>query len=135
MSDINKWKHARIGKQYSFSASHQLLDTGIENHQCSRLHGHNYIVEIEVRGEVSPKTGWIVDFAMIDRIIKPLIDKLDHNHLNDIIDNPTAENIAQWVMDNHTPHFIFSVKVWETPKCWAQVVNIDGLWKSAELVE
>ena len=130
-----KWKHARIGKQYSFSASHQLLNTGIENHQCSRMHGHNYIVEIEVRGEVSPKHGWIVDFSMIDRTMKPLIDKLDHYHLNDIINVPTAENVAQWIMDNHTPHFFFSVKVWETPKCWAQVVNPDGLWKSAELIE
>ena len=131
----NKWKHARIGKQYVFSASHQLPNTGVENHPCSKLHGHNYIVEIEVRGEVSPKFGWIVDFAFLDSTIKPLIERLDHSHLNDTIENPTAENIAQWIMDNHSPHFVWSVKVWETPKCWAQVVNPDGLWKSAELAE
>ena len=99
------------------------------------MHGHNYIVEIEVRGEVSPMFGWIVDFSFIDNTIKPLIEQLDHRHLNDIIDNPTAENIAQWIMDNHKPHFIWSVKVWETPKCWAQVVNPDGLWKAEERLE
>ena len=133
MSD--KWKHARIGKQYSFSASHTLDNTGIENHPCSRLHGHNYIVEIQVRGAVSPMFGWVVDFKFIDDSIKPLIDQLDHRHLNDIIDNPTAENIAQWIMDSHSPHFIWSVKVWETSKCWAEVVNPDGLWYKEDKIE
>ena len=131
---MNQWKHARIAKQYNFSASHQL--TGVsEDHPCSRLHGHNYIVEIEVRGEVSPRTGFIVDFYFIDKTFKPLIEQLDHTHLNDMMENPTAENIAQWLMDNHTPHFVWSVKVWETPKCWAQVVNPDGLWKKQERIE
>ena len=132
---MNEWKHARIGKQYSFSASHQLLKTGVKNHPCSRMHGHNYMVEVEVRGEVSPMTGFIVDFAFIDNTFKPLIKQLDHTHLNDTIENPTAENIAQWLMDNHTPHFVWSIKVWETNKCWAQVVNPDGLWKKQERIE
>lgn len=121
------WKKARIAKQYNFSAAHQL--TGVpDSHPCSKLHGHNYMVEVEVRGDVNPKTGFIVDFAYIDDAFDTLINRLDHTNLNDTIENPTAENIAQWLMNNHTPHFVFSIKVWETPKCWAQVVNKDGLF-------
>lgn len=126
---MEKWKFARIGKQYSFSASHQL--TGVpKRHPCAKLHGHNYMVEIEVRGEVSPQTGFICDFAFIDGAFSELIHQLDHSHLNDTIENPTAENIAQWLMDNHTPHFAYSVTVWETPKCWAKVVNINGFFRA-----
>ena len=129
MKRKNTWKRgARIAKQFNFSASHQL--TGVpDDHPCARLHGHNYMVEVEVRGDVNPHTGFVVDFQIIDNAIKPLIEKLDHYHLNDIIENPTAENIAQWIMDNHRPHFAFSVKVWETPKCWAKVLNPDGFWR------
>ena len=94
----NEWKHARIGKQYSFCASHQL--TGVpEGHQCVNLHGHNYVVEVEIRGEINPRTGFIIDFAIIDKVFDPLIAQLDHSHLNDTIDNPTAERIAQWFID------------------------------------
>ena len=129
----DEWKHARIGKQYSFCASHQL--TGVpEGHQCANLHGHNYVVEVEIRGEINPRTGFIIDFAIIDKVFEPLIAQLDHSHLNDTIDNPTAERIAQWIMDNHSPHNAFSIKVWETPKCWAQIVNPNGLWRKADLV-
>ena len=119
---MSKWKAARIGKQYHFSAAHKL--TGVaDSHPCAKLHGHNYIVEVEVNGEINPRTGFVVDFSFIDEKFKPLIDKLDHTYLNEILKNPTAENIAQWLMDNHNPHFIHSIKVWETPKCWAMVVN------------
>ena len=124
---MNPWNKARIAKQYHFSASHQLTQFG-ENHPCARLHGHNYVVEAEVRGEVSPVSGVIVDFYFIDKSVKPIIDSLDHRHLNDFIEIPTAENLAQYIMDQVPTKFLFSVKVWETPKAWAQVINADGLW-------
>ena len=124
---MGNWKHARIGKQYHFSASHQL--TGVpEGHQCGNLHGHNYVVVIEARVDVSHVTGFICDFSFIDKTMNPFIKRLDHSHLNDIIPNPTAENLAQWIMDNYKPRYICSVKVWETPNCWAQVINKGGLW-------
>ena len=128
-----KWNKARIGKHYSFSAAHRL--TGVKDaHPCAKLHGHNYVVEVEVRGDVHPQTGFICDFAFIDKAFKPLIEQLDHTYLNDILDNPTAEIIAQWLMDNHRPHFVYSIKVWETPKCWAQVINKDGLFSADDKI-
>jgi 6-pyruvoyl-tetrahydropterin synthase len=73
-----------------------------------------------------------MDFAYLDQSIAPLIDQLDHRHLNDIIDNPTCENVAQWIMDSHKPHIAWSVKVWETPKCWAMAMNPDGFWRAKD---
>lgn len=126
------WQLCRIGKQYEFSAAHFLpkVDDG---HPCKRMHGHNYTVEIEIRGEIAPINGFCAqtDFSDIDKIVKPIIARVDHRVLNEFIDNPTAENIAAYFlrefMDNSTRH-LFSVKVWETPKCWAMVVNGDGLY-------
>lgn len=131
---MNKWDSARICKQYSFSASHRL--TGVpESHPCAKLHGHNYLVEIEVRGDVSPMTGFIIDFHDLDDDVKPVIAQLDHTHLNDILENPTAERIAQWILDNLPRKYVFSVKVWETPKAWAQVIAGEGLWYARDKVE
>ena len=130
----NGWNVARIGKQYEFSAAHHLPMTR-ENHPCHRMHGHNYTVEVEVRGDVEPLSGWIVDFHHLDQNIKPIIDRLDHQVLNDFIENPTAENIAQHIMDEFPVKYLFAVTVWETPKCWAKVINKDGFYTHAEKIE
>jgi len=128
------WDKARIGKTYYFSAAHFL--TGVSSdHPCAKMHGHNYKVEVEVRGDVSPRTGFIIDFHEIDNVIKPLIKRLDHTTLNDTVENPTAENIARWIMDEYPVKYLFSVKVWETDNCWAQVVNAGGLYSHADKVE
>lgn len=120
--------YLRIGKQYNFSAAHHLPKVP-DGHPCKRMHGHNYMVEVEVRGGVHAN-GFCngLDFYDIDRHLKPLIDQLDHKSLNDFIDNPTAENVAQWLMDGVACTFIYSVTVWETAKCWATVINTDGLF-------
>ena len=104
-------------------------------HPCANMHGHNYIVEVELRGDVEPKSGFIIDFHHIDQNIKPLIDKLDHTLLNDLIDNPTAERIAQWFMDEFPVKYLFAVTVWETQKCWAKVINKGGFYTQAEKIE
>ena len=128
------WDLARIGKRYEFSAAHHL--TGVmPTHPCYKMHGHNYVVEVEVRGDVEPVTGFIIDFHAIDREMKPIIDKLDHSLLNEFIENPTAERIARWIMDEFRVKYLFSVTVWETPKCWAKVINKDGFYTSSEKIE
>ena len=86
-----------------------------------------------MRGEISPVTGFVMDFHEIDRDIKPLISKLDHSHLNDTIDNPTAENIASWILERIPRRYAFSVTIWESEKCWAQVVNADGMYKRGHM--
>lgn len=128
----NSWQLCRIGKQYSFSAAHYLPKVH-NGHPCKRMHGHNYLVEVEYRGEIAPIDGFCgnLDFAKIDAAVKPVIDRLDHQVLNDFIENPTAELIAAYILDeiNSELSIFFSVTVWETPKCWAQVVNGEGFYK------
>ena len=102
------WELCRLAKQYSFSAAH-MLPKVVDGHPCKRLHGHNYVVEIEFRGEIAGD-GFCgnIDFAVMDDGMEPLLKQLDHHYLNDIpgLENPTAELIAKWILDNFTPHFL-----------------------------
>ena len=120
---------ANISKDFAFSASHQLEGLP-EDHQCSRLHGHNYIFRISVTGEVRAP-GFVVDYAELKPINEWIDQHLDHRHLNDVFDfNPTAENMAGHVADMVAQRLAkagyrnvidVNVAVSETPKTWATV--------------
>lgn len=88
-----------ISRSFGFSASHQLR--GLRpDHKCGRLHGHTYTVVLELRG-ILDEVGFVVDFGELDWLSDLLADRLDHQHLNDILDiNPTSENIAGWIADH-----------------------------------
>lgn len=109
-----------ITKQFTFDAAHYLPNVP-EGHKCGRMHGHTYTVRVTVEGEVDPHTGWVADFADITSAWKPLEGIFDHRVLNDIIDNPTAENLAAWIFVYMTEVWasISSVEVSETPNSWA----------------
>lgn len=129
---MKNWQLARIGKQYHFAAAH-FLPKVPDGHKCKNMHGHNYMVEVEIRNEISPLDGFCgnVDFYQVDESMKPIIARLDHKLLNEIegLENPTAENIAAWILKEYQPAILFSVTVWETPKSWATVVNRDGYFQ------
>ena len=78
-----------------FSAAHLLRDY---DGPCARLHGHNWKVEVEVTASALDELGMGVDFGVIKRHTREIIDRLDHRNLNEIPPfderNPTAENIA-----------------------------------------
>ena len=84
-----------LRKTFQFEAAHFLphLPT---LHKCRRLHGHSFKVEVVVEGECDAKLGWVMDYAEIADAFKPILEKLDHYHLNEIpgLENPTSENIA-----------------------------------------
>jgi 6-pyruvoyltetrahydropterin/6-carboxytetrahydropterin synthase len=108
-----------ITKEFHFSASHQL--NGLkEGHQCSRVHGHNYIVKIELRGNTLQKEAqFLQDYGDLKSIKDWIEDNLEHRHLNDLLPgNPTAENIAFWVYHRWKKEFplLSAVEVSETPK-------------------
>jgi 6-pyruvoyltetrahydropterin/6-carboxytetrahydropterin synthase len=68
-----------VSKDYlTFSAAHFLTIAG---HKCESLHGHNYIVTVVVEGAVDRESGFVVDFAVLKRILRPAIDRLDHRVL------------------------------------------------------
>lgn len=112
----------RIFKEFHFEAAHRLPNVPPE-HKCSRLHGHNYKVRIEVSGELMAGLDWVCDFAMIEAIAGVIKEQVDHRYLNDVdgLENPTAEIIAKWILSiaRLTIHNISSVTVWETDDCGA----------------
>jgi 6-pyruvoyltetrahydropterin/6-carboxytetrahydropterin synthase len=112
-----------VTRRYSFEAAHFLPHVP-EGHKCKRMHGHNYEIEVTVSGEVMGN-GFIIDFWDLDKIVDPLVERLDHRTLNDIdgLDNPTAEEIAAWFLwrlqSDHRSFNITSVRCFETKNCWA----------------
>jgi 6-pyruvoyltetrahydropterin/6-carboxytetrahydropterin synthase len=85
-----------LSQRFSFDAAHHLGAGASENR---RLHGHSFYVEVTLRGEPDPKTGFLRDFGQIDAALKQVRELLDHRLLNEIegLDNPTLENIARFI--------------------------------------
>lgn len=112
-----------ITKQFTFSASHQLKELP-DDHPCARLHGHNYIVEVELQSKKLDKKGFVRDYTEL-KTLKDMIDtNLDHRHLNDVLgdDLITAEQLAKWLYEwcrKQWPEVV-AVRVSETPKTWAE---------------
>jgi 6-pyruvoyltetrahydropterin/6-carboxytetrahydropterin synthase len=74
-------------------------------HPCGRLYGLAFYLDIHVLGPLDPATGWVFDFAEIERAFAPLRARLDHNYLNDIegLENPTSEMLVTWIWDRLAP--------------------------------
>ncbi|HKL46683.1 MAG TPA: 6-carboxytetrahydropterin synthase QueD [Roseovarius sp.] len=112
-----------ITKEFHFSASHQLFGLP-EDHQCARLHGHNYIVVVELRSEELNQHGFVRDYHDLAALKRYIDDELDHRHLNDVLgdDCVTAERMAKHFF--HWCHAqwpeVSAVRVSETPKTWAE---------------
>lgn len=93
-----------IYKEFTFEAAH-LLPNVPEGHKCGRLHGHSFMVQIHISGDVDPETGWIMDFSELKSAFKPIYNRLDHYFLNDIdgLENPTSEVLAKWIWTELKP--------------------------------
>ncbi len=117
-------ERVRITATYSFEAAHWLPHVP-EGHKCKRMHGHNYKIEVAVTGPLDAR-GFVVDYAELDAVVQPIIDRLDHRCLNEIpgLENPTSEIMAIWLRDHikaSLPAFSPEVTVWETPRYRARV--------------
>lgn len=114
-----------ISKEFHFSASHVLYGLP-ESHPCSRLHGHNYVVRVEIQSNELNPVGFVTDYRGLDNIKNFIDDRLDHRHLNDWMsgykENPTAENIARRFFDIFKTWHpgLISVEIQETPKTIAR---------------
>lgn len=109
-----------IRKKFTFSASHQLTHLP-SDHQCARLHGHNYEVEVVLASEVLNENGFVVDYGDLSLFREYLDTFFEHRHLNAIFKFPTAEVIAQAFYDKCKAWWpqTVEVRVSETPKTWA----------------
>lgn len=83
-----------------FSSGHYL-----RNYQgkCENPHGHNYRVLVTLIGEKLDDTGLLLDFKLLKNLLRPVVDTLDHQMINDIPPftetNPSAENLAHYFFE------------------------------------
>lgn len=122
-----------ITRRERFSAAHRVFNPALSDEENLRIfglcsnpnwHGHNYVLEVVVAGNVDPETGYLLDLKELKLIIrKHVIDKLDHKNINIETDFmkgiiPSAENltIAVWnqLYDKIPKGKLYSVKLYET---------------------
>lgn len=107
-----------IYKQFTFDSAH-LLPNVPENHKCRQLHGHTYHLTAFVEGGLQKEMGWVLDFNDLNKIIKPIIELVDHKYLNDIpgLENPTTELFSIWLWDQIKPELsgLKKIELKETP--------------------
>ncbi len=106
-----------LSKTFTFEAAHS-LPTFPAGHKCRRLHGHSFKVAVVVAGEVDDARGYLVDYGEIKAAFAPLLDQLDHYHLNEIpgLENPTSEVLSKWIYDRLKPSLplLSKIIVYET---------------------
>jgi 6-pyruvoyltetrahydropterin/6-carboxytetrahydropterin synthase len=122
-----------ITKRVHFSASHRLFNPNFDDEKNERIydkcnnfygHGHNYKLEVTVKGTPDPDTGYVIDLKKLKRILyEEIVEKVDHKHLNFDVDFlkgiiPTVENlaIAFWniLKDKIPSGSLYCIKLFET---------------------
>ncbi|MDQ2872160.1 MAG: 6-carboxytetrahydropterin synthase QueD [Candidatus Eremiobacteraeota bacterium] len=118
-----------IRKLFRFEAAHVLP---YHPGKCARLHGHSYRLDVAIAGTLQaegPARGMIQDFDTVKTIVKrDVVDALDHQHLNDVIENPTCERIVQWIWDRLLPALpgLEELVLWETSSSCAVLRKNDA---------
>lgn len=127
-----------VSRRESFNAAHQLCDPRLSDEEnrrifgkCVNLHGHNYLLEVVVAGEIDQASGYVLDLKVLSTVMhEQVIDEVDHRNLNTDVPwlagrIPTAENLAEAFWDRLGRKLpagtLRAVRVWETDKNWAEV--------------
>ena len=109
----------------TFAAAHYLRDY---EGKCENLHGHNWKVEVMLRGEKLGKGGMLVDFKTAREILSDVLGRFDHKYLNEVKEfekvNPTTENLARILYEAIGARLPGGVSVsrvtcWESDRCGA----------------
>lgn len=132
-----------ISKDYEFEAGHSLPHLPV-GHKCRNWHGHSYKVKVTCAGEINPELGWVIDYADISAVVRPIIQAIDHTDLDELFTVPprpeltdagaprvktdhvtkpsTAENIAIWFYKQLKPTLpsVVAIEIKET-RCSAVV--------------
>ena len=112
-----------------FAAAHQLDLTG---RKCENLHGHNWKVEVFVRGDALDHAGVLYDFGLLKKTVNSIMDELDHKFLNELEDifpggSPSSERIAVYIAKSLTGELpigitVSKVNAWESDDSCASYI-------------
>jgi len=124
-----------VFRKEHFNAAHRLHNSNLSDEENETIygkcnneycHGHNYELEVRVRGENDPVTGYVIDMKILSDLIKThVLEPFDHKNLNEQVDEfktliPTAENIAVVIYNKLRPHIDSSkellITLYETPR-------------------
>ena len=109
--------------EQTFAAGHALRNY---KGKCENVHGHNFKVQVRIEGQTLDDSGMLVDFLDVKSLLGEILDRIDHQFLNEIppfdVVNPSAENIAEYffqelngkLAETPVPVRIREVKIWET---------------------
>ena len=107
----------RLNVEFKFAAAHRLP---CYDGPCNRVHGHNYRFVVTFEGEPDPETGMVLDFTKVEEIVgHEILEVVDHQNLNDFLENPTAELIAVWFwerLEGRLPG-LAEITLWEMDNC------------------
>jgi 6-pyruvoyltetrahydropterin/6-carboxytetrahydropterin synthase len=125
--------HVTVTRRLRFNAAHRVHNPALSDEENRAIfgkcnnpnwHGHNYTLEVSVRGAVDERTGYVMDLSAVKALVtREVIDKVDHRNLNLDVDfmhgiNPTAENItlAIWrvLEPKIAPAQLLRLRLWET---------------------
>lgn len=116
--------------QFSFNLRHTLQHGPVKDRY---LHAHDYELIVFVKGPVDPQTGFVIDAADLKKLVmEKVVDRLDGRDANEIITNPTSENLIVVIWQMLKPELpnLFKIELWETPKiCFSyrgEEVEADG---------
>lgn len=106
-----------LTKEFKFDAAHNLVQY---HGKCEKLHGHTYRLAVTFEGQPDAED-MLIDFHDVKEAVKQqVLSKLDHAYINDLIAQPTAENIALWIFKTIDAAIVrpncrlYEIKVWET---------------------
>jgi 6-pyruvoyltetrahydropterin/6-carboxytetrahydropterin synthase len=127
-----------LTRKAEFSASHYYNNPEFSPEENRRIfgkcnnphgHGHNYTLEVTVKGEIDPRSGFVVDLKELKDIMnREVVDVVDHRHLNEEIAEfrqriPTTENLAitiwKWLSPRLNVARLHRIRVYETPDLFA----------------
>ncbi|MCC6277131.1 MAG: 6-carboxytetrahydropterin synthase [Oligoflexia bacterium] len=93
--------------------------------------GHNYLLEVSLRGAIDPKSGMVINLTELDKLLKKITEPLDHHYLNEDVEYfkstpPSPENIAQYIhgeLRKILPQGpkLFRTRLYETDDYWADI--------------
>ena len=128
-----------VTRRLRFNAAHRIHNPALSDDENRQLfgkcnnpnwHGHNYVLEVSVRGSIDERTGYVIDLgALRDVVEREVIDKTDHRNLNLDVDymrgiNPTTENmvVAIWrvLAPAVQPARLVRLRLWETENNYAE---------------